>query len=105
MSAILNFNIALLPVSSLSPKLGRISTIMPLDITDTFDTAMLPVELTLIVAATREMGIGRSSTLPWTGLKREMAYFARVTKKVGTKPSNDSAANVGLSLLLMCSQY
>jgi dihydrofolate reductase len=74
---------------------------MPLDITDTFDTAMLPVELTLIVAATREMGIGRAGTLPWTGLKREMAYFARVTKRVGTKPSNDTA---GLSLLLMCSQ-
>lgn len=77
---------------------------MPLDIPDTWDTAMLPVELTLIVAATREMGIGRAGTLPWTGLKREMAYFARVTKRVGTKASNNTADNVGLSLLLIRSQ-
>ncbi|KAK4123938.1 hypothetical protein N657DRAFT_548457, partial [Parathielavia appendiculata] len=34
-------------------------------------------ELTLIVAATQQMGIGRNGGLPWTGLKREMAYFAR----------------------------
>lgn len=39
-------------------------------------------ELTLIVAATRNMGIGRNGTLPWTGLKKEMAYFARVTKRL-----------------------
>ncbi|KLU87864.1 dihydrofolate reductase [Magnaporthiopsis poae ATCC 64411] len=39
------------------------------------------MDLTLIVAATRTMGIGRAGTLPWTGLKREMAYFARVTKR------------------------
>ncbi|KAI1818841.1 dihydrofolate reductase [Poronia punctata] len=38
-------------------------------------------ELTLIVAATRTMGIGKNGTLPWTGLKQEMAYFARVTKR------------------------
>ncbi|KAI1338044.1 dihydrofolate reductase [Xylariaceae sp. FL0016] len=43
---------------------------------------MLPLELTLVVAATRNMGIGRSGTLPWTGLKKEMAYFARVTKRL-----------------------
>ncbi len=41
-----------------------------------------PVELTLIVAATRDMGIGRAGTLPWTGLRKEMAYFARVTKRL-----------------------
>ncbi|KAK0646150.1 dihydrofolate reductase-like domain-containing protein [Cercophora newfieldiana] len=41
-----------------------------------------PLELTLILAATRDMGIGLNGTLPWTGLKREMAYFARVTKRV-----------------------
>ncbi|KAH8595011.1 dihydrofolate reductase [Bisporella sp. PMI_857] len=38
-------------------------------------------ELTLIVAATNKMGIGRLGSLPWTGLKKEMAYFARVTKR------------------------
>ena len=43
---------------------------------------MLPIEITLVVAATREMGIGLGGTLPWTGLKKEMAYFARVTKRL-----------------------
>ncbi|KAI1102845.1 dihydrofolate reductase-like domain-containing protein [Jackrogersella minutella] len=50
---------------------------------------MLPPELTLIVAATRNMGIGRNGTLPWTGLKKEMAYFARVTKR--PEPTNTAA--------------
>lgn len=36
----------------------------------------------LIVAATRSMGIGFHGGLPWTGLRREMAYFARITKRV-----------------------
>lgn len=40
------------------------------------------LELTLVVAATRTMGIGRAGTLPWTGLKKEMAYFTRVTKRL-----------------------
>ncbi|KAL8361804.1 hypothetical protein RB601_007566 [Gaeumannomyces tritici] len=39
------------------------------------------MDLTLIVAATRTMGIGLAGALPWTGLRREMAYFARVTKR------------------------
>lgn len=43
---------------------------------------MVPKELTIIVAATaRNMGIGRAGELPWTGLRKEMAYFARVTKR------------------------
>ena len=45
------------------------------------DPKMPPRELTLIVAATNAMGIGKNGTLPWTGLKKEMAYFARVTKR------------------------
>ncbi|KAI0400983.1 dihydrofolate reductase [Xylaria palmicola] len=46
-------------------------------------SGMLPAELTLVVAATRgSMGIGRGGTLPWTGLRKEMAYFARVTKRL-----------------------
>lgn len=50
------------------------------------DTAMpltkAPLELTLVVAATaRDMGIGANGGLPWTGLRKEMAYFARVTKR------------------------
>ncbi|AEO57597.1 hypothetical protein MYCTH_2303933 [Thermothelomyces thermophilus ATCC 42464] len=47
---------------------------------------LLP-ELTLIVAATQQMGIGRNGTLPWTGLRKEMAYFARVTKRLPPAPS------------------
>jgi dihydrofolate reductase len=43
---------------------------------------MSVMELTLVVAATRNMGIGARGTLPWTGLKKEMAYFARVTKRL-----------------------
>ncbi|KAM7202350.1 Dihydrofolate reductase-like domain containing protein [Naviculisporaceae sp. PSN 640] len=47
-----------------------------------------PLELTLVLAATRDMGIGLNGGLPWTGLKKEMAYFARVTKRV--PPSSSS---------------
>lgn len=43
---------------------------------------MASAELTLVLAATRNMGIGRAGGLPWTGLKKEMAYFARVTKRL-----------------------
>lgn len=43
---------------------------------------MLRRELTLIVAATtKNMGIGKDGGLPWKDLKKEMAYFANVTKK------------------------
>ena len=41
------------------------------------------LDLTLILAATtRDMGIGLAGALPWTGLRKEMAYFARVTKRL-----------------------
>ncbi|KAI1502754.1 dihydrofolate reductase-like domain-containing protein [Biscogniauxia marginata] len=50
---------------------------------------MLPLELTLVVAATRNMGIGRGGKLPWTGLRKEMAYFARVTKRLPPPPEPD----------------
>lgn len=43
--------------------------------------------LTLIVAATLKNGIGKDGALPWPMLKKEMAYFARVTKRV-PMPSN-----------------
>jgi hypothetical protein len=45
-------------------------------------SAMTTPELTLIVAATRSMGIGFQGTMPWKGLKKEMQYFARVTTRV-----------------------
>lgn len=58
-------------------------------------TAMQPLELTLIVAATRNMGIGLNGSMPWTGLRREMRYFARVTTRLPPQvkppaPSSDS---------------
>lgn len=51
-------------------------------------SAMIPHELTLILAATRDMGIGLRGTLPWTGLRKEMAYFARVTKRLPPQVSD-----------------
>ncbi|KAK4217948.1 dihydrofolate reductase-like domain-containing protein [Rhypophila decipiens] len=50
-----------------------------------------PLELTLVLAATRDMGIGLHGGLPWTGLKKEMAYFARVTKRIPPSPSSSSS--------------
>lgn len=40
--------------------------------------------LTMIVAATTKHGIGLNGGLPWPPLKKDMAYFARVTKRVPT---------------------
>ncbi|KAF7897841.1 uncharacterized protein EAF01_008807 [Botrytis porri] len=45
-------------------------------------------EFTLIVAATNKMGVGKGGGLPWTGLREEMAYFARVTKRAGPGKTN-----------------
>ena len=45
------------------------------------------VPLTIIVAATAQNGIGKNGTLPWPMIKKEMAYFARITKRV-PKPTN-----------------
>ncbi|KAI1413730.1 dihydrofolate reductase-like domain-containing protein [Hypoxylon sp. FL1857] len=60
---------------------------------------MLPPELTFIVAATRNMGIGRNGTLPWTGLKKEMAYFARVTKRLEPTTTTTTAANMNAVIM------
>ena len=49
--------------------------------------AVKQVPLTLIVAATPKNGIGKNGSLPWPMLKKEMAYFARITKRVPT-PTN-----------------
>lgn len=64
---------------------------------ETLSSTMLPVELTLILAATRNMGIGRAGGLPWTGLKKEMAYFARVTKRL---PSDVSLGRGGMMMMM-----
>ena len=46
------------------------------------DMSIKQATLTIIVAATRQNGIGKGGALPWPMLKKEMAYFARVTKRV-----------------------
>ncbi|KAI0816340.1 dihydrofolate reductase [Xylaria sp. FL0064] len=62
---------------------------------------MPPLELTLVVAATRNMGIGRNGTLPWTGLKKEMAYFARVTKRLPSVLNQDGGATPAVNAVIM----
>ncbi|KAK0621151.1 dihydrofolate reductase-like domain-containing protein [Bombardia bombarda] len=52
-----------------------------------------PLELTLVLAATRDMGIGLNGALPWTGLRKEMAYFARVTKRLPPPPPPPSSSS------------
>jgi dihydrofolate reductase len=46
------------------------------------EMSLKQLPLTLIVAATPKNGIGKNGGLPWPMLKKEMAYFARVTKRV-----------------------
>ncbi|KAK6008382.1 hypothetical protein QM012_000285 [Aureobasidium pullulans] len=57
--------------------------------------------LTLIVATTAKNGIGKNGTLPWPMLKKEMAYFARVTKRVpgaSTMPDTSMLAETSSQL-------
>jgi dihydrofolate reductase len=58
-------------------------------------TTMPPnrIPLALIVAATPKNGIGKNGALPWPMLKKEMAYFARVTKRVPTSTSTSTSSN------------
>jgi dihydrofolate reductase len=44
--------------------------------------------LTTIVAATIKNGIGKNGTLPWPMIKKDMAYFASVTKRLPSNSSN-----------------
>lgn len=48
--------------------------------------------LTLILAATPSLGIGKAGGLPWPQLRKEMGYFARVTKRVA---GGSSSSGVG----------
>jgi dihydrofolate reductase len=55
------------------------------------------IPLTIIVAATIKNGIGKNGALPWPMIKKDMAYFASVTKRVPTGSSileNDQRRNV-----------
>lgn len=62
---------------------------------------MPPVELTLVLAATRTMGIGQAGTLPWTGLKKEMSYFARVTKRLIPDAQQQAARTAPVNTVIM----
>ncbi len=89
----LNIQTVLLFLQSFTPWMSRrLPTLVPLRIqplsTAESSTNMLPLELTLVLAATRDMGIGLNGTLPWSGLKKEMAYFARVTKRLPAQVSS-----------------
>ncbi|KAF2164667.1 hypothetical protein M409DRAFT_67781 [Zasmidium cellare ATCC 36951] len=44
--------------------------------------SLTQIPLTLIVAATAKNGIGKNGGLPWPMLKKDMGFFARVTKRV-----------------------
>jgi dihydrofolate reductase len=56
--------------------------------------------LTLVLAATPTLGIGKGGVLPWPQLKKEMGYFARVTKRVSPQP-HDSAGTRRINAVLM----
>lgn len=55
-----------------------------------------PLSLTMIVATTPSLGIGKNGNLPWPPLKNEMAYFARVTKRApSSHPTAKNAVIMG----------
>ena len=58
-----------------------------------------PPTLTLILAATPNLGIGNSGGLPWPQLKKEMGFFARVTKR--TSPSTSTEGVKKMNAVLM----
>ncbi|KAI9859451.1 MAG: dihydrofolate reductase [Vezdaea acicularis] len=51
------------------------------------------IPLTIIVASTLQMGIGRGSNLPWPLLRKEMAHFARTTKLTPSEPYRQVASH------------
>ncbi|QIX00414.1 hypothetical protein AMS68_005931 [Peltaster fructicola] len=62
------------------------------------------VPITLIVAATKKNGIGKNGGLPWPMLKKEMAYFARVTKRVPLPTNTGSLQSDTLKQTLLVGQ-
>jgi dihydrofolate reductase len=60
-----------------------------------------PPSLTLILAATPSLGIGQAGTLPWPQLKKEMGYFARVTKRVSPSPQASAEGKRRMNAVLM----
>lgn len=66
---------------------------------DEMSLSQLP--LTIIVAATAKNGIGKNNALPWPMLKKEMAYFARVTKRVPTPTHTGSVQSDALKSAIL----
>ena len=58
-----------------------------------------PPTLTLILAATPNLGIGNSGGLPWPQLKKEMGFFARVTKRTSPSTSTEGVKKVNAVLM------
>ncbi|OQO13615.1 hypothetical protein B0A48_01844 [Cryoendolithus antarcticus] len=65
------------------------------------DMSAAQVPLTLIVAATAKNGIGKNGGLPWPMLKKEMAYFARVTKRVPMPTNTGSVQSDALKSAIL----
>jgi dihydrofolate reductase len=66
---------------------------------DQMSAAHIP--LALIVAATIKNGIGKNGALPWPMLKKEMAYFARVTKRVPMPNNTGSVQSDALETAIL----
>lgn len=58
-----------------------------------------PPTLTLILAATPNLGIGNSGGLPWPQLKKEMGFFARVTKRTSPSAASNGAKKINAVLM------
>ncbi|KAL6150215.1 hypothetical protein ACJQWK_00421 [Exserohilum turcicum] len=59
-----------------------------------------PPTLTLILAATPSLGIGNAGTLPWPLLKKEMGFFARVTRRTTpSAPVDDACRKINAVLM------
>ncbi|RMZ67829.1 dihydrofolate reductase [Pyrenophora seminiperda CCB06] len=58
-----------------------------------------PPALTLILAATPNLGIGNGGGLPWPQLKKEIGFFARVTKRTTPSPSSNEAKKINAVLM------
>ncbi|KNG45367.1 dihydrofolate reductase [Stemphylium lycopersici] len=74
-----------------------------LDTTSTLNENSLmppkPPTLTLILAATPSLGIGKDGVLPWPQLKKEMGFFARVTKRTTPSLSTDGSRKINAVLM------
>ncbi|KAF7196288.1 Dihydrofolate reductase [Pseudocercospora fuligena] len=60
------------------------------------DMSLTQLPLTIIVAATAKNGIGKNNGLPWPMLKKDMAFFARITKRVPVPIATGSAQSDAL---------